>query len=72
MIKDEQTYAVKRIIGSYDTGVADERAKWVTAFRAYHKALSEPYFDQDDESRQSNRAEVQRCFDNLKALAEDV
>lgn len=43
---------------------------WVTAFTAYQKALSEPYFDQDDESRQSNRQEVERCFDALKALAE--
>lgn len=54
----------------FQQGRDKERQQWVTAFRAYQQALSQPYFDQDDESRQSNRAEVQRCFDNLKALAE--
>lgn len=53
----------------YNAGNVHDR--WVAAFTAYRNALAQPYFDQDDESRASNRAEVDRAFQALCALVEE-
>lgn len=52
--------------------VEAEKAKWLTAFRAYESALAKPYFDQDLEARKQNDQEVHETFLALKRLAEGV